>query len=257
MDKSNKMATASPGRAGFTLIETLGALAIASAIIVSMSAFIHQGVFFFDRGTRTVDQVEQFTLAIRCLTRDFGAARFVLQRNASGTRAAFTGMPASEDGQAKVLFVTAGGRASEPQGEEVVGISVERGDEGTQLVRRRAAWRGPRMRIEDAKLQNAVILLKGKLDLSFSFSELMPNGTLIWHDHWTGEAGLPHSVRLNLRDSATGADLLKAVEFPVYADAPASCAEGKEDCLSLTSKTNTDPGAQSGEPLLTRAGTRE
>ncbi len=257
LDKSNKMTVVSPERAGFTLVETLAALAIASAIILSTSALIHQGVFFFDRGTRTVDQVEQLTLAIESLTRDFGAARFVVQKNANGTRAAFTGVPAGEGGQAKILLVTAGGRASGPQGEEVVSITVETGDELTQLVRRRSAWPGPRMRLEDAKLQDAVILLKGKLDMSFSFSELMQNGTLVWHDCWTGETGLPHSVRLNLRDGVTGAGLLMAAEFPVYADAPAACTEGKADCLSLAAKTNSGPGANSGEQQSTRAGTRE
>ncbi len=251
------MTVASSGRAGFTLIETLAALAIASVIILSVSALIHQGVFFFDRGTRTIDQVEQLTLAIDCLTRDFEAARFVLQKNANGTRAVFTGVPASADGRAKILFVTAGGRASGPQGEEVVSLTVETADDLTQLVRRRSAWLGPRMRVEDAKLQDAVILLKGKLDISFSFSELTPNGTLVWQDRWTGETGLPHSVRLSLRDGTTGADLLEAAEFPVYADAPATCAKGKAACLSLASQTNSDSGSKSGDSPPGRAGTRE
>lgn len=251
------MPVVSPARAGFTLVETLAALAIAAAIILSTSALVHQGVFFFDRGRRSVDQVEQLTLAIECLTRDFGAARFIVEKNANGARATFTGVPAGEGGQAKVLFVTAGGRASGPQGEEVVSITVETSDEFTQLVRRRSAWLGPRMRLEDAKLQDAVILLKGKLDMSFSFSELMKNGTVVWYDRWTGEKGLPHSVRLNLRDSVTGAGLLMAAEFAVRADAPAACTAGKPDCLSLAAKTNSGPGAKSGEQQSNRAATRE
>lgn len=257
LDKANKMAIASPRRAGFTLVETLAALAIASAIILSASTLIHQGVFFFNRGTRIVDQVEQLTLAIECLRRDFGGARFVLQKTTKAPRAAFIGTPASEDGQAKILFVTAGGRASGPQGEEVVSLSVETADQRTQLIRRRSAWHGPRMRLEDAKPQDAVILLKGKLDISFSFSELNPNGTLVWHDRWTGETGLPRSVRLNLRDGATGVDLMQAAVFPIYADAPASCVEGKADCLSLTSQENSDSGPKSGDLQSRRAGTRE
>ena len=222
-----------------------------------MSALIHQGVFFFDRGTRTIDQVEQLSQAIDCLTRDFGAARFVLQKNATGIQAAFSGAPASEDGSAKILFVTAGGRAAGPQGEEVVSLSVETIDGFAQLVRRRSAWLGRAMRLADAKPQDPVILLKGKLDLSFSFSELMPDGTLVWHDRWTGETGLPHSVRLNLRDGATGSDLMQALAFPIHADAPASCTKGKAACLSLASQSNSDPAAKSGDQQATRAGTRE
>ena len=127
MDQSKKMAVVSARRAGFTLIETLAALAIACAIILSTSALIHQGAFFFNRGTRTVDQVEQLTLAIACLRRDFAAARFVLEKATKHPRAAFIAMAASEDGPRKILFVTDGGRESGSQGAEVVSISVEIG----------------------------------------------------------------------------------------------------------------------------------
>ena len=251
------MAVVSARRAGFTLIETLAALAIASAIILSTSALIHQGALFFNRGTHTVDQVEQLTLAIACLTRDFAAARFVLEKTAKHPRAAFIATAGSEDGPPKILFVTAGGRASGSQGAEVVSISVETGKTLTQLVRRRSAWLGPSMRVENVKLHDAVILLKGTLDMSFSFSELMPNGSLVWHDRWNGAAGLPHSVRLNLRDNETGSDLMQAVEFPIYADAPPSCAYGKIECLSLASQTNSGSNPEAGDAQAMRAATRE
>ena len=238
---------ATPHRlAGFSLIETLAALAVASAIILSTSALIHQNAFFFNRGTRTIDQVEQLTLAIECLKRDFAAARFVLEKTATQPKAAFVATAESREASAKILFVTAGGRAAGPQGEEVVSLSVETSKAQTQLVRRRAAWHGPRTRLDDARPQDAVVLLKGKLDISFDFSELTPNGSLVWHDHWTGETGLPHSVRLNLRNNDTGADLMQAPVFPIYADAPASCAEGKAKCLSLAAQTSSSSEPKPG-----------
>ena len=43
---------------------------------------LHQGLFTFDRGAETVDQEEEFSLAIACLTRDFAAARYVRERRA-------------------------------------------------------------------------------------------------------------------------------------------------------------------------------
>jgi prepilin-type N-terminal cleavage/methylation domain-containing protein len=234
-------------KAGFTLVETLAALAIASAIILSTGVLLHQGVFFFDHGTRTVDRSEQLALAVESLTRDFGAARFVLPKNM--TKIAFAGSPAGEDSPAKVTFITSGGHAAGPQGEEVVSLTVEQADTFSQLVRHRLPWLGPRMRLEEARPEDSVILLKGKFDISLSFSELTDDGKLIWQDRWSGEKGLPHSVRLNLRDFETGADLLAGAEFPIHANAPSSCATGEVDCLSLAADQKAQPGAaQTGQP---------
>jgi prepilin-type N-terminal cleavage/methylation domain-containing protein len=240
------MARATKSRAGFTLIETLAALAITSVIILSTGGLLYQSVFFFDRGTRTVDQGEQLALVIDSLTRDFGAARFAVQNSGASAKAAFTGTSASDDGPAKIVFVTAGGKAAGPQGEEIVSMTVEPGDEFEQLVRRRVAWRGPRMHLEDARPGDPVILIKGKLSISFAFSELTKDGKLVWHDSWTGDNGLPHSVRLNMRDGMTGANLLAGAEFPIHADASPACTAGKVDCLSLAANKNPDPGTQPG-----------
>jgi general secretion pathway protein J len=236
----SKMATAS-GRAGFTLVETLAALAIASVIIFSTGALLHQSVFFFDHGTRTVDKSEQLALAIESLTRDFAGTRFVLEKSANRTMAAFTGSSASEDAPGQIMFISSGGKAAGPQGEEIISLTVELGDGFAQLVRRRSTWFGPRMHLADAQPGDAVILLKGKYDISFSFSELSDDGTFVWRNSWSGEKGLPHAVRLNLRESETGADLLVGSEFPIHADAPAACAAGEMDCLTLA-KANSNPG---------------
>jgi len=225
------MSPAQSPRAGFSLIETLAALAIASTIILAIGALVHQSVFFFDHGTRTIDETDALARGIDALAGDFAAARFVTEKAGPGRRAAFAGTPTS------ILFITGGGRAARPPGEEVVSLAVENGDGGsTELVRRRAAWPGPRQRMTDANPQDPVVLLKGTLTLSFSFSQRMPDGRLAWVTHWTGEAGLPHSVRLNLLDTESGADLTAPPEFPLYADAPPNCATGEAKCLSLAAK---------------------
>ncbi len=232
--------------AGFTLIETLAALALASIIVVAGSALLHQGLFTFDRGAETVDQEEELSLAITCLARDFAAARYVREKSLSGAASVATASPqiaaagkvdftgrVDEDGQAQVLFVTGGGRTASATGEEIVGLSVERGDTMTKLIRRRAPWPGPLQRVASATLKDPVVLLRGNLDIVFSYSELVPKGALIWRDRWTGKNNLPHSVRLALRDAVSGADL-QSVEFLIRADAPAGCASGANECLVET-----------------------
>jgi prepilin-type N-terminal cleavage/methylation domain-containing protein len=234
--------TQSP-RAGFSLIETLAALAISSTIILAIGSLVHQSVFFFDHGTRTIDETDALARGIDALAGDFAAARFVAEKTGPRRRAAFAGTPTN------VLFIAGGGRAARPPGEEVVSLTIENGDAGaTELVRRRSAWPGPRQRIIDASPQDPVVLLKGTLSLSFSFSQRMPDGRLVWGTHWTGETGLPHSVRLNLLDTESGADLTAPPEFPLYADAPANCATGEAKCVSLAAKDagTANPPAPSG-----------
>jgi prepilin-type N-terminal cleavage/methylation domain-containing protein len=250
--KSSSMMTAAERRAGFTLVEMLAALAITAMVIMSMGALLYQTTFFFDRGTRTVDQSEQLALAVDSLKRDFAAARFVVQRYPDGIRAAFTGTPGGDDASAKVLFVTAGGKGPGAQGAEAVSMTIERGEDSVQLVRRRSAWAGPHMRLEDVRLGDPVVLLKGKFAISFKFSELTEDGKLEWRDLWTGEHGLPYSVRLTMRDDETGADLLPGADFRIYADAPAGCAGGGTDCVSLDAAPGDAPGApQTNAPKST------
>ena len=117
-------------------------------------------------------------------------------------------------------------------------MTIETTEDQTQLVRRRSAWRGPRVPIERASMADEVILVKGKFDLSFSFSEIGEDGRLVWRDRWSGEKGLPRSVRLNLRDDITGLDLLAGAEFLIRADAPWACTSGEKNCLGQQSKTD-------------------
>ena len=232
-------------RAGFSLVETLAALAVASTIMLALAGLVHQSVFFFDHGMRTVDQTDALARGIDALAGDFAAARFVTEKLGQGRRAAFAGTPTD------ILFISGGGRAARSPGGEVVRLTVENGEGGsTELVRRRAAWPGPRLRLAEASPQDPVVLLKGTLAISISFSPRMPDGRLAWVTHWNGETGLPHSVRLNLRDAESGADLTAPPEFPLYADAPANCATAAAKCLSLAAKDadTANPAAQGAHP---------
>jgi type II secretion system protein J len=219
--------------AGFTLIETLAALALASFIIAAASALVRQGLFTFDRGAEGVDQEEELSLALSCLRRDFAAVRYVRKKapvGATSSSARPVEFIGQADGQPNIIFVTGGGRATGVAGEEIVGLSVEVGDSVTKLIRRRAPWTGPMQPLATARLQDPVVLLRGNIGVSFSYSQFTPNGTLVWRDRWVNATALPHSVRLTLRDGDSGADLQTA-EFPIRANAPASCASHADDCL--------------------------
>jgi hypothetical protein len=236
------------GCEGFTLVEALAALAIASVIIIASTALIHNVALFFDRGTRGVTDAERLMLAVERLAGDFSSARFVSRRTDDGAAAAFAAEQGSSERPASIIFVGAGRDGSGPRTEDdVISLMVEEDGEIRRLVRRRATWPGPRTRFEDVMLQDPVVLIEGKLDISFVFGRVTPGGALAWYASWAGEWVPPRYVRLILRDRATGADLLGEADFVVRANAPAACgrADAAIGCLSVAPSVQT--GASEAE----------
>jgi prepilin-type N-terminal cleavage/methylation domain-containing protein len=218
---------------GFTLVEALAALAIASVIMIASAALIRNVALFFDRGTRGASETERLMLAVGRLAGDFASARFVPRRTEEGAAIAFAAEPASGERPIRIVFVSAGGIAPMSREDELVSLTVEQDGELRRLVRRRAVWPGPRAHFEDVTPQDPVVLIEGKLDMSFVFGRVTPDGALAWYASWAGEWVLPRYVRLILRDRATGADLLGEAAFVVRADAPAACGRSEADPACL------------------------
>lgn len=214
---------------GFTLIEVLASLAIASVIIIATTALIHNVALFFDRGTRGVTEAERLMLAVDRLARDFSSARFSFQKTMAGAPAiAFAGEPDN------ITFVGAGRGGPGSLADDLISLVVEQDGEVNRLVRRRAAWPGARARFQDVVPQDPVVLIDGRFDISFVFARFMPDGALAWMAKW-GEGELPQYVRLNVKDRTTGANLLGEADFLIRANAPPSCgqAEATIACLSV------------------------
>lgn len=233
---------------GFTLIEALAALAIASVIIMASAALVHNVALFFDRGTRGASEAERLMLAVGRLAGDFGSARFVWRRTEDGSAAAFVAEQAGGERPASVVFVGAGRGALEARADDdLISLKIEEDGEIRRLVRRRAAWPGPRVRFEDVSMQDPVVLIEGRLDISFVFGRVTPDGALAWYANWVGEAALPRYVRLILKDRATGTDLLGEADFVVRANAPAACgrADAALGCLSAAPPVQADASEES------------
>jgi prepilin-type N-terminal cleavage/methylation domain-containing protein len=228
---------------GFTLVEALAALAIASVIIMASAALVHNVALFFDRGTRGVSEAERLMLVVGRLADDFGSARFVWRRTEDGVAAAFAAEQASSERPASVVFVGAGRAGSGGRADDdLISLKVEEDGEIRRLVRRRATWPGRRARFEDVTPQDPVVLIEGRLDISFVFGRLTPDGALAWYANWIGEGAPPRYVRLILRDRATGADLLGEADFVVRANASAVCgrADASVACLSAAPPIQAD-----------------
>jgi prepilin-type N-terminal cleavage/methylation domain-containing protein len=227
---------------GFTLIEVLAALAITSVIIMSTAALMWNVTLFFDRGAGSVSEADRLVLAEDRLAADFGAARFAQRLTASGAvTAAFVGQPA------KVLFVSGDVVSTSPQEEEVVVLNVEHSDDATRLVRRRAAWLGPRTQIQGIVPKDPVVLIEGHIDMRFVFAKVAPDGTLSWQDYWSDEFTLPRFVQLIVRSRETGIDLLGGAEFVVRTNSPPSCVGDDASAACLVPAAARPNGGQPGD----------
>ncbi|OAI30432.1 hypothetical protein A1351_09160 [Methylosinus sp. R-45379] len=235
-------------RAGFTLVETLAALAVAAAIIFGAAALVHHVALYFDRGALGVNEAERFALAMDRLSRDFGAARFVAgsieMPKGKEKRAAPV---AFEGGPGRIVFVTGSAVGARAAREEALTLEVEPLRDGvTRLVRRRSVWLGPRAGLVAEAAGDAVALLEGRYDISFDFARMDARGALAWTDRWTEETELPRVVRLRLADPVTGADLAAGAQFVLWADAPAACAREGGDCMP--GKTAAPSEKKASEP---------
>ena len=180
-------------------------------------------------------------LAVERLAGDFSSARFVPRRTEQRiAAAAFAGGPSG------IVLVGAGRAASGSFDDDLISLAVEQDGEVSRLVRRRATWPGPRARFEDVTPKDPVVLIEGKLDISFVFGRFAPDGALAWQANWAGGA-LPQYVRLNLRDRTTGSNPLGEADFVIRANAPAACgqADAAVACLNVATSTQGNvPGPQ-------------
>src|SRR5262245_45184591 len=152
-------------RDGFTLVETLAALAVGSVVIIATAALIRTVTVSFDRGARRVTDTERIALAVERLAADLGPARFVTRSTDAGPAIAFAAERADGERAAAITFVGHANVQSGPQGEEIVRLAIERNGGDARLVRRRAAWTGSRARFETASLGDAVVLMEGGFDI--------------------------------------------------------------------------------------------
>ena len=213
---------------GFTLVETLAALAITAAIFVAAAGLIRDLAMGFDRGTRTITAADRLVLAVERLAGDFAAARFAPRTIEPNSAVAFIGP--GDSGGGRLTFVSGAGIAAGPRGEEIVSLTIESAGDVTRLVRRRAPWRGPSGNFGDTALQDPVILIEGNYDMSFAFGKTNPEGRLTWTPSWSDDKSLPQFIRLVLRDRTSGIDILPRAEFRLRSDMKINCGFGGPNC---------------------------
>jgi general secretion pathway protein J len=222
-----------PGEGGFTLIETLVALALMGLLLSALASLTAQWLPNWNRGLERIQRSELIGIALQRIGDDLAAAEYV-PANRGERRPLFDGSELS------VTFVrTALGPNAGP-GLDVVRLGETSDRRGFATIRSRTAFRpslvgsSPSQQIEFAE---PVLLLRSPYRLSFAYA----GQDRVWKSSWHEADKLPAAIRLTVRDASSERVLSISTVTPVHVQ---SAAPG--DCARPNGKCDGKPGDPNG-----------
>jgi general secretion pathway protein J len=221
---SASLATRRTGEAGFTLIETLVALALTGLVLSALANITSQWLPNWNRGMDRIQRSEAIGLALQRIGADLAAAEYV-SANREQQKPLFDGSELS------VTFVrTALGPNVRP-GLDVVRIGETTDQREFATARSRAPFAPlPQAASLSEQIQfgDPVLLFRAPFRLSFSYA----GRDRVWKSSWHDADRLPDAIMLTVRDATTERVLSVSTVASVHAEAPVkvSCEKPGKDC---------------------------
>jgi general secretion pathway protein J len=232
------------GARGFTLIETLVALALMGLVLSALASITAQWLPNWNRGIDRIQRSEVIGIALQRIGADLAAAEYVTaERDAR--------VPLFDGTELSVTFVrTALGPNAGP-GLDVVRIGETTDRREFMTVRSRASFRPlpPASSLsEQIHFGDPVVLLRAPFRLSFAFA----GPDRIWKGDWRQSDRLPTLIRLTVRDGASGRILSVSTVTPVHVQVPSDCARPDAGCdgpsgLPKNTRQESRAGAATGQ----------
>lgn len=229
---------------GFTLIETLVALALMGLVLSALANLTAQWLPNWNRGLDRIQRSEQIGIALQRIADDLAAAQSVPVSRGDKPPPLFAGSEQS------VTFVrTALGPNAGP-GLDVVhlGETTDRG--GLATVRSRTSFRPlpPEASLSDQlHFGEPVVLLRAPYRLSFAYA----GEDHAWKSSWLDSDRLPAKIRLTVRDASSGRVLTISTVTSIHVQ---SSAQG--DCKQPDGKCD-DGGAGQNAQQAPPAGSQQ
>jgi general secretion pathway protein J len=198
---------------GFTLIETLAALALTGLVLSALATLTAQWLPSWNRGFDRIQQSELISISMQRIAADLAAAEFV-PANRTSKKPLFEGTALA------VTFVRTAFGPNVGLGIDVVRLG-ETTDQGRFVtVRSRAPFvpLPPGISLtEQIHVSDPVVLLRPPLRISFAYA----GPDQVFRDEWRDMDALPTAIMLTLRDATSGRVLSMSTVTPVHVNAPA------------------------------------
>jgi len=230
------MARQRTGEAGFTLIETIVALALMGLLLSALASITAQWLPNWNRGVDRIQRSEAIGIALQRISADLAAAEYV-PSDRSTKRPLFDGTELS------VMFVrTALGPNAGP-GLDIVrlGEMVERREFVTVRSRTRFTPLPAGVSLsEQTHFGDPVVMLRAPYRLSFAYA----GPDRVWKSTWRGADKLPVMIKLTVRDAASERVLPISTVAPVHVQVPSDCTRPDGICEEkVDTVANAQPGA--------------
>jgi general secretion pathway protein J len=216
------------GEAGFTLIEVLMATLLMTVILGALATVTAQWLPNWNRGMAHVQRAERLAIGLERIAADLSVAE-MMPLNVD------VKAPLFEGAELSVTFVrTAVGPNARP-GLEIIRLIEKADNQGLALVRERAPF-VPMPADAQIRFADQVVLIRSPFRVSFSYA----GPDQVWQKQWLGQRHLPDTIRISVRDIASGQVLAVSGAAIVHVNAPPECAQAENPVQCLT--TGLEPG---------------
>lgn len=246
---SRSLAKQRVGERGFTLIETLVALALMGLVLSALANLTAQWLPNWNRGLERIQRSELIGIALQRIGADLAAAEYV-SANRGERRPLFDGS------ELAVTFVRTALGPNAGLGLDVVRVGETTDRLGFATVRSSAPFRPLPLASslsEQLHFGEPVLLLRAPFRLSFAYA----GQDRVWKSSWHDSDKLPAAVRLTVRDAASERILSISTVTPIHVQSPAQgdCVQPDGGCDGKPGIPNNPQGNSQGNAQSNSQGT--